>query len=108
MKWNKCWRRHDIPIKGWNDQTNFDQDFLTWITDDLTATDMEFAYIYEHMVLAEHVLFQQSESTPNTSCTDVNTSDTDTEVKDKNALPDNQAQVPGDNIDPSYMNVQVS
>ena len=56
---------------------------------------------------AEHLLFQESESTPNTSFADVNASDTDTVVNDENTPPDDQATLPEDYIDPSLIDDQV-
>jgi hypothetical protein len=106
-KWKECGRGDDIPIIGWNDQADHDEDFLTWIPEDLAATDEEFARIHERTVLAEHLLFQQSETTPNTSFADVNASDTDTVVNDENTPPDDQATLPEDNIDPSLADDQV-
>jgi hypothetical protein len=106
-KWKECRRGDDIPIIGWNDQADHDEDFLTWIPEDLAATDEEFARIHERTVLAERLLFQESESTPNTSFADVNASDTDTVVNDENTPPDDQATLPEDNIDPSLIDDQV-
>jgi hypothetical protein len=79
-KWKECRRRGDIPIISWNDQANHNEDFLTWIRQDLATTDEEFACIHECIVLAERLLLQESESTPNTSFADINASDTDTVV----------------------------
>jgi hypothetical protein len=105
---SKEWRcGDDIPIISWNDHGDHVQDFLTWIHEDLTATDEEFPPIPERTLLAEHFLSHESESTPNTSVADVNASDTDTVVNDENTALDNQATLPEDNIDPSLTDDKV-
>jgi hypothetical protein len=106
-KWKQCRCGDDIPIIGCNVQAHHDEDFLTRIPEDLAATDNEFTRIHEHTVLAERLLFQESESTPNTSFADVNASDTDTVVNDESTPPDDQATLLEDNIDPSLADDQV-
>ena len=84
---------------SWKDQTHHDEDFLTSISKNLAATDEEFAGIYKHTILAKHLFFQQSASTPNTSFTNINPSDTDTVLNNKNTPADNQAILPEGSID---------
>jgi hypothetical protein len=100
-KWKWFRRGDNIPIIGWKNQADQSQHFLTWIPKDLAATDEEFGHIPKHMVLAEHLLYQESESTTNTSFADVNASGTDTVLNDGNTPPDVQATLTDDNIDPS-------
>jgi hypothetical protein len=106
-KWKECGRGDDILIISWNNQADHDEDFLTWIPEDVAATHKEFACIHECMVLPQGLLFQESESTPNTSFANVNASDTDTVVNDENTPPDDLAMLPEDNIDPSLTDDQV-
>jgi hypothetical protein len=51
------------------------------------------------MVPSEHLLIQQSESTLNNDVADINASDIDTEVNDKNTTPDNEATLAENTID---------
>jgi hypothetical protein len=106
-KWTECTHGDDILIISWNDEADHTGDFLTWIRNDLAATYKEFACIYERLVLAEHILFQQSESTPNTIFAGINASDTDTVANDENTALDDQATLSENNIDPSLTNEQV-
>jgi hypothetical protein len=106
MKWKEYGHGDIIPIISWNNQADIDEDFLSWFPRNRIANDKELAYIYECTVLAEHLHFQQSESMPNTSFTDVNASDTDTEVYNENTPLDDQATFPEDNICPSLTDDQ--
>jgi hypothetical protein len=90
-----------------NDQINHNINYFTSIPEELTDTDNEFVYIRWHSLLADCLLLQQSESTPNTSFGDINASATDTVVNNKNMVLDDQAILPEDNIDQLLTNEQV-
>ena len=65
-------------------------------------------YLYKYKVLAEHLLFQESESTPNTSFADSNTSDTDSALlNDENTPLHDKATLSEDTFDSLLIQYQV-
>jgi hypothetical protein len=106
-KRKECRPGDHIPLISWTNQADHDEDFPTGIPKDLAATDEDFAHKPECTLLAQRLLFQMSESTPNSSFTDINVSDTDTVVNNENTPPHHQAMLHEDNIDPSFTDDQV-